>query len=946
MSLYSKVVDLQKLNEAWNHVRKNHPASGVDSISYEDYEENLKTELQQLWQELSEHRYESQPVKEIVLYKGEKARTVALFCMRDKVVHQSLSAELSKLYDAAFSPRVFAYRPGKSALDAVSDIEKAMQTYEYALKLDIVKFFDSINQKKLLSMLRKRISEEDVMDLIKETISAKVLDPKSGTLSVRERGVFQGSSVAPVLSNIYMMEFDNKAESTVPFYVRYADDILVMDNSKEHLMQVREMFENMLNSLDLELQTEKTVLVSSHTGLVYLGYFFDKNGKAITDKAQDSLKDRLEEMWFLAVNSSVEEKLKKGSEIVGGWKQYYDSGRVPGSMLEYAVVLYMVRNKGKEVLQPILERRFQYENIFRDLLEWLVEFWSGQQRDDITRREYEQYFQIDEQDEDISIDTGRPEHKELLDEFKMLLIHQNKECYENLIQLYSDLSCYNKAAALQKKMMVFLNSREEQTLSISVKNEDMEEWEPDKTELQTYLTLFVGREDLYACENMENGRRKMMTVFEALTEDVVRKHLTGHVTLETYIQRPNATVSFFVLDIDISKKILLQYADGTKEFEQYLEKAAAVTAKIQKVLRSIGLQTYAEFSGYRGYHLWLFFTEWIPIRFANMLGDYMESRIKADGVLEETGLQLEFFPNKAHVRADKPGQCIKLPYGVHVKSGRMSYFLTKEMEPVSDVGKYLKNVARYSLKAVKKVLSNASRPTTAMAELELGTKTVDTDLSAFQVTDSAVLAVLESCNLMRYLCQKAKTTGYLGHFERLSVLYVFGHLGDEGKNFVHTVMRFTLNYQYHITEKFIHRLPDKPVSCIKLRDQYKTLTAEFGCSCNFRRTNNCYPSPVLHAIKNADDDVGRITVPTSKTLSKTKEKLVCEELNVPKKIQDMSARILELKKQKRGIDKNIVKLEKELEKIFDQSGVDCMEIEMGLLVRRKTEQGYEWLVEL
>lgn len=175
---------------------------------------------------------------------------------------------------------------------------------------------------------------------------------------------------------------------------------------------------------------------------------------------------------------------------------------------------------------------------------------------------------------------------------------------------------------------------------------------------------------------------------------------------------------------------------------------------------------------------------------------------------------------------------------------------------------------------------------------------------------------------------------------------MFGHMGDEGKNFVHTVMKFTLNYQHHITEKFIHRLPEKPISCIKLRDQYKTLTVEYGCSCNFRRTSNCYPSPVLHGIKNADDNVGKITIPTSRTLSKTREKQVCEELNIPKKVQDMSSRILELKKQKRGIDKNIAKLEKEMEKIFDQADIDCMEIEMGLLVRRKTDQGYEWLVEL
>lgn len=394
MSLYRKIIDLQKLNEAWKHVKKNHPASGVDSVSYEDFDDNLKSELRQLAQELEEHRYESLPVKEIVLYKGEKVRTVALFCMRDKVVQQSVAAELSKLYDAAFSSRVFAYRPGKSALDAIAEIEEAMKSYDYVLKLDIVKFFDSINQKKLLSMLRERISEEDVTELVKEIMSAKVLDTRNGTLSVRERGVFQGSSVAPVLSNIYMKEFDEKAESTVSFYVRYADDILVMDNSREHLEEVKKMFENMLHSLDLEVQEEKTQLVSSQTGLVYLGYFFDKKGKAITDKAQDSLKDRLEEMWFLSVNSSVEEKLKKGSEIVGGWNQYYDSGRVPGSMLEYAVALYMAHYKGKDVLQPLQERRFQYENLYRDLLEWLVEFWSEHQMQDCIRKEYEQYFQI------------------------------------------------------------------------------------------------------------------------------------------------------------------------------------------------------------------------------------------------------------------------------------------------------------------------------------------------------------------------------------------------------------------------------------------------------------------------------------------------------------------------------------------------------------------------
>ena len=209
-----------------------------------------------------------------------------------------------------------------------------------------------------------------------------------------------------------------------------------------------------------------------------------------------------------------------------------------------------------------------------------------------------------------------------------------------------------------------------------------------------------------------------------------------------------------------------------------------------------------------------------------------------------------------------------------------------------------------------------------------------------------VKVVVERCNLVRYLCQKAQTTGYLSHFERLTILYVFGHLGEEGKAFVHTVMEFTLNYQYHVTEKFIQKLPAKPISCLKLRDQYKQITAEYGCSCNFKRTKNCYPSPVLHALKASSDASGDITIPTSRTLTKAGEEKVVEEINIHKKVQDLAVRIVEMKKQKRGVEKAILKVENELEQIYDQAGVDCLEVDMGLLVRRKKDQGYEWLIEI
>ena len=276
-----------------------------------------------------------------------------------------------------------------------------------------------------------------------------------------------------------------------------------------------------------------------------------------------------------------------------------------------------------------------------------------------------------------------------------------------------------------------------------------------------------------------------------------------------------------------------------------------------------------------------------------------------------------------------------------MKSGKRSGFCGENFEPVEMTYEFLTGIAKYTPMALKRIIGTLSG-----TEKETKKHELNKSLDGYPELPQNVKVVVERCNLVRYLCQKAQATGYLSHFERLTVLYVFGHLGEEGKAFVHTVMEFTLNYQYHVTEKFIQKLPAKPVSCLKLRDQYKQITAEYGCSCNFKRTKNCYPSPVLHALKASSDASGEITIPTSRTLTKAGEEKVVEEINIHKKVQDLAVKIVEMKKQKRGVEKAISKVEGELEQIYDQAGVDCLEVDMGLLVRRKKGQGYEWLIEI
>ena len=388
----------------------------------------------------------------------------------------------------------------------------------------------------------------------------------------------------------------------------------------------------------------------------------------------------------------------------------------------------------------------------------------------------------------------------------------------------------------------------------------------------------------------------------------------------------------------ISKKIMLQTERDKPVFHSYLEQAWSRTEQIKKILDGFGMCGYTEYSGCRGYHVWVLFTEWIPVRYVNMFSDIIEQKLAKEKMDE---INIEYFPNKTRVKAGKYGQVIKLPYGYHIRTGEQSYFIDHEGKPVTDLNQFLDSLSKNTLNAIKKVLAK----NTGIKE-KLQDKTVDTNLEAFGEIEEGIAEILGKCNLMRYLCQKAVKTGYLSHAERLSILYVFGHLGSEGHEFVHLLMSHLLNYQYNVTDKFIQRIPGKPVSCIKLREQYKQVPAEYGCNCTFKRTKNCYPSPVLHAIALANYVNTEVTLPTSRTMTKEKEQKVLDEINIHKKAQELASKILEMKKQKRGLDAAIIKVEKELERIYDNAGVDCLEVEMGMLVRRRTEMGYEWLIEI
>lgn len=273
-------------------------------------------------------------------------------------------------------------------------IEEKIQSgkYSWALKVDILHFFNEMNWKILRGMLEKDIKEDDVLFLIEENVKSAMLED-SGELIEKRQGIYQGSGISPILSNIYMMEFDQWMAQKEEFYVRYSDDMLLLGESKEKLLEILCEIKVKLHQIGLQINELKTCCVSLEEGTDLLGYHFSIKGKSIPVKAVQSLQERLEMMWLTSANLPIEEKMKKAIEIIGGWEQYFSEKRKTESIFEFMALVYAAQSQEK-YMNELKERRRTVYNVYKDIAIYLANVWKVSQQKQMELLEYEQYYQI------------------------------------------------------------------------------------------------------------------------------------------------------------------------------------------------------------------------------------------------------------------------------------------------------------------------------------------------------------------------------------------------------------------------------------------------------------------------------------------------------------------------------------------------------------------------
>lgn len=350
-SLYDKLCWVETLEQAYRQAKGNAGAAGVDGVRFEDIEAyGVDRWLAALRQELVEETYQPHPVRRVMIPKpGGGERPLGIPTIRDRVVQTAAVLLLEPIFEADFEDNVYAYRPERSAHDALAEVKKRLyEGQQHVVDADVTQYFDTIPHAELLQSVARRVADGKILHLLKLWLKSPVEErDERGNRRMTggkksKRGTPQGGVISPLLANIYINRLLRHWRKTgacerLGQIVSYADDFVILCASRRQAEESLLQVSRWLEKLGLTIHPIKTRLCyAREEPFDFLGYTFGparhwQTGKRFigsmpSKKSQKRLKEKVNALLHRGNPTPWPELRARLNRLLSGWAEYFSFG--------------------------------------------------------------------------------------------------------------------------------------------------------------------------------------------------------------------------------------------------------------------------------------------------------------------------------------------------------------------------------------------------------------------------------------------------------------------------------------------------------------------------------------------------------------------------------------------------------------------------------------------